>query len=634
MRARILISWLLLATTGGVLAGDWPAFGNDPGGSQYSPLDQIDRRNAKKLRIAWEHRSGDLIEAPGLSGTNYEVTPIHVNGRLYYCTPLNKVIALDPATGEELWRFDGFAVSGDKQLIPGACRGVAYWSDAAEADATRGCQRRIFKGDMMGRLWALDADSGQPCADFGAGAGHIGFVDTARDFDNRGAGWWSLTSPPVVFEDFVITGSAMDDTLAAAQDGILRAFDVRTGALRWSFNPVPAELSDTVGGGNVWSTMSVDTSRGLLFVPTTSLSTDYFGGHRGAGSAYADAVVALDIRTGKPRWHRQLIRHDLFDYDLAGHPLLVTISKDGNSREVAIQAVKTGDIFVLDRETGEPVFPIEDQDAPASDIPGETSAPSQPRSVGIEPVTPQQLTDADMFGLTVFDRDWCRRSFAASRYDGLFTPPSTMGSIIQPSIRGGPNWGSVAYHPGENLLLVRAENLATRVQLFQPEDAGSETVSTDYFNRSLPLRGTPWWVRTKPFLSPLGLPCTAPPWGTLTAIDMETGQHRWQIPLGQARGFGVNVPDASAWGSPGVGGPLVTAGGVVFISSGMDANFRAFDLTDGRQLLKRSIPAPGMAVPMTFMVDDRQFIVIAAGGNALAGTKLSDAIVAFAIRQQ
>ncbi|RMF97763.1 MAG: pyrroloquinoline quinone-dependent dehydrogenase [Gammaproteobacteria bacterium] len=608
-------------------AGDWPAYGNDPGGSQYSDLRQIDRDNVRRLRQAWEHHSGDRIDAPGLGGTSYEVTPIHANGRLYYCTPLHKVIALDPATGEEQWRFDARAAAADPEMPPGPCRGVAYW----ESENEGACARRVFAGDMRGRLWALDADDGQPCTDFGAAGGHPGYVHSDADFDNHGEGWWAITSPPAVYRDLVITGSALDDTVANAKDGILRAFDTRSGELRWAFNPVPAKLSAQTGGGNAWAPLSVDVEHGLLFVPFTSLSTDHFGGLRGAGSPYADAVTALDLADGQVRWQRQLVHHDLFDYDLPSQPLLVSILKDGRRREVAIQVVKTGEIFVFDRANGEPLFPIEERPAPASTVPGEQAAETQPRSTGIQPVLPQALQRDELFGLTLLDREWCRRRFDELRYDGPFTPPDTRGSLIYPSTRGGPNWGSAAYHPGENLLIVRADRLASIVTLFQPDDPAAQPVSTDYSDRLLPLRGTPWWVRVRPFLSPLGVPCTPPPWGTLTAIDMASGKQRWQRELGQARGFGLTLPAATGWGSPSLGGPLVTAGGLVFIAAGMDGHFRALDIVDGRELWHKPLPAPGMAVPMTYMAGGRQFVVIAAGGNASLGTPLGDAIVAFAL---
>lgn len=615
-------------------AAGWIAYGGDPGGAQYSPLAQINRENVDTLELAWMHRSGDLIDAEGFDGTSYEVTPIVVGDTLYYCTPLNRVFALDAATGEEKWVFDPHTAQNDsgpplvsEPRVPGLCRGVAYWEESAEKNT---CARRIFKGDMAGRLYAIDADTGLACEDFGESYGHPGYV-SANDFDNSGEGWWSITSPPAVIGDLVVAGAAVDDKLTNANDGIVRALDARTGKLRWAFNPVLPDLSEETGGGNVWTTMSVDEQRELVFLPTTSLSPDYFGGNRGLGSPHSNAVVAIGARDGEVRWHYQILRHDLFDYDLPSHPMLVAIRKDGRTRDVAIQITKMGHVYVLDRENGETLFSVEDRAAPASDIPEETSATTQLHSVGIEPFSPQSLSAEDIFGLTVFDEAWCRRWFARSRYEGLFTPPSAEGSILFPSIQGGGNWGGAAFSPEENLLVVRSSNLATWVQLYVPEDPDTEVVSLDYRSRQLPLRGTPYWVRVKAFVSPLGVPCNAPPWGTLTAMDMDTGRMSWRVTLGQVRQWGVTLPESAAWGSPLLGGPIATAGGLVFIAAAMDQKLRALDIQTGEELWDHELPAPGMAVPMTYEASQRQYVVIAAGGNSHLGTKLADAIVAFAL---
>ena len=665
MRVSIGAPGLLLAVSlvqGSVQAqtqiadAEWPTYGRDPGGSQFSPLRQIDVDNVTELEVAWQHESGDVIVGTGFAGTSLEVTPIFTNDTLYYCTPLNRVFALDGATGREKWVFDPDAPQPDtgkplldEPLMHVYCRGVAYWAgededsndasyDDSNADADDNsddanqapCTRRIFKGDSRGHVYAIDADTGLACRDFGAAAGHPGYA-SHQDYENHGDGFIIISSPPLVIGDLVIVGSTVEDMLPNAKDGIVRAFDVRSGELRWEFNPIAAPLRATIGGGNVWSTITADPQRGLVFLPTTSASTDYFGAHRPADSLLTDATVALDARTGKVRWYRQLVRHDLFDYDLPGHPLLVSIEHDEQRRDVAIQQTKLGELFVFDRDTGTPIFPIEEVAAPPSAIPGEKAATHQPSSPGIDRFASRELDADELFGLTAFDRGACEKWFAQSRYDGLYTPPSEQGSIVFPSIRGGGNWGGVAFDPEHNLLIARADNLATHVQLFKPEPGEEPVASREYTDRILPITGTPWWIRVRMFVSPLGIPCTPPPWGELTAIDMATGETRWRIPVGQARRWGGTLPESLEWGSPLIGGPMVTGGGLVFMAAGLDHNIRAFDVTTGATLWKHALPAPGMAVPMTYEIDGVQYVVIAAGGNSLAETRNDDAIVAFAL---
>ena len=614
----------------------WPTFGRDPGGSQFSPLGAIHRDNVGDLRVAWTHRSGDFVQDTGFAGTSLEVTPIFVNSTLYYCSPLNRVFALDGETGKQRWVFDPDAPQPDtgEPLIQADifhvyCRGVAYWEDVG-AEAGGHCKRRIYKGDSRGHVYAMDADTGLPCRDFGARTGHPGYV-SHFDHENHGEGFIILSSPPAVVGDLIVVGANVEDVMPNANDGIVRAFHARTGALVWEFNPVPGELRDIVGGGNVWSTISVDPQRRLVFLPTTSLSTDYYGAFRRGGSPLSNAVVALDATSGWIRWHFQIVRHDLFDYDLPGHPLLVTIEKDGQPVDVALQQTKAGEVFVFKRDTGEPVFPIGEYATPASDIPGEQAAVSQPLSSGVDSFAARELTESDMFGLTPLDRNWCRKAFQNSRYDGLYTPPSARGSIIFPSIRGGGNWGGAAFDPRNNLLVVRADNLASRVAVFKPESGSVMEESREYANRILPIAGTPYWVQIRPFLSPLGIPCTPPPWGELTAIDMDTGRTRWRRPMGQARRWGITLPEFLEWGSPMVGGPMITAGGLVFIGAGLDHHIRALDVKTGEQLWKHKLPAPGMAVPMTYQAGGKQYVVIAAGGNSLAETRIRDTLVAFAL---
>jgi len=628
--------------------GDWTSFGRDPGGSQYSPLATINVKNVGQLKQAWVHRSGDFKDAPlPKGGTVLQTTPLHANGMLYLCTPWNKVIAVDPASGAQRWVFDPHRVDPKtgKALSPplvmaGRCRGVAYWQPAAAAPAAAApaaalaaCAKRIFKNGEGGRLYALDADSGALCADFGAAKGHPGWV-RHEDYDNRGEGFsGSPSSPPAILGDLVIIGNSTNDGLSNARDGFIRAFDVRTGVLRWEWSPIPADKARLTGAANVWSTISVDPARNLVFVPTTSPSTDYYGGGRQFDIPLSNAIVALDGATGNVVWHFQTVRHDLFDYDLVGHPLLVDIRRGGKTIPAALLQTKMGWLFGFDRGTGAPIWPIVEKPVPKTDVPGDRAAPTQPVPTGIAPFAQQVMKREDLFGLTPLDKLACQRTFDKARYDGMYTPPSVKGSILFPSALGGGNWGGATYDPRQNLLVIKAENLATLIKVVPKVDAKVEDGAggVDYLTR--PLVGTPYRIEGEIFQSPLGIPCTPPPWGTLTAIDLDTGKVKWQIPLGQVKRAGVTIPDGAGWGSPNVGGPISTAGGVTFIGATMDSKLRAIETATGKEMWSVELPVPGMAVPMTYAVNGRQYVVIAAGGNAQVGTKIGDYLIAFALPQ-
>ncbi len=616
---------------------DWPAFGNDSGGSQYSPLDQITAGNVGDLEVAWTHRSGDVKQNP--AGTSMQVVPIHVNGLLYYCTPFNRVFALDPATGEEVWVFDPHApdpetgeplIEGER--LTGTCRGVMYWEES-EPDDSAACQRRIFRGDRGGNMWAIDADTGSVCTDFGAEDGHPGRVSNA-DYEMHGEGYSAMPSPGAVIGDVVVGATASNDGVQNANDGFVRGWDARTGELMWEFDPIPQDKRDQSGAANVWSTMSADQERNLVFLPTTSPSTDYYGGGRRFPIPYSTALVALDGKTGGVAWHYQTVRHDLYDYDHVGHPLLVTIMKDGEPREVAILQTKMGWLFVFDRATGEPVWPIEEIPVPATNIPEDEAAATQPVPTQPAAFAAQNIDRDDLFGLTPFDKGWCQSEFDKLRYEGMYTPPDLREALLFPSALGGGNWGGAAFDPESNTLIIKSENLASRLRLEPKGDTpDDDVVRIDYLTR--PLTGTPYAAVGEVFMSPLGIPCTPTPWGTLSAIDMGTGELKWQIPLGQIKRFGITVPASFGWGSPTTGGPIITGSGLIFIASTMDNKIRAIDIKTGDELWQEGLPYQGSAVPVTYMANGRQYIVIAAGGSsrvsATIGAELGDVLVAFAL---
>ena len=614
---------------------DWPAYGNDPGGMRHSALSQIDRENVAKLKVAWVFHTGDVSNGhDGRKRSAFETTPILVDGKLYLTTPYNRVIALEPATGKQLWSYDPRI---DQSLDYGdglVNRGAATWLDPSPA--TGACRRRIFESTLDARLIALDARTGKPCPDFGA-AGQVDLRNVpGYQHSNLGEhmqGWYHMTSPPVTIDDMVIVGSAIDDNNRVDMpSGVVRAFDARTGAPRWSWDPIPRNASGTsaswmTGAANAWSIMTVDAARDLIFIPTGSASPDYYGGLRPGDDKWANSVVALHAKSGEVAWGFQLVHHDLWDYDTASPPLLATLPHDGKSVPVVIQGNKTGFLYVLDRDTGKPVFPVEERAVPQSDIPGEKASPTQPFPVLPPPLAPQHLSVEDVWGPTPSDQKACKEAVGKLRNEGVFTPPSLQGTLAVPGHVGGMNWSGYAFDPQRNLLIVNTNNLTARVRLI-PRDK----VSSDNEDGSFgPQRGTPYAMLRRFLQSPSDLPCGAPPWGTLTAVDMAKGTIRWQVPLGSMQNFGGthgSVPP----GSISLGGPITTEGGVAFIAGATDARIRAFDVETGKELWSASLPAAGNATPMTYAVNGRQYLVIAAGGHqAIPEEPTGDSVVAFAL---
>jgi quinoprotein glucose dehydrogenase len=607
----------------------WPVYGGAQGGGHYSRLTEITVANVGELREAWVYHTGDYSPgAPGHRATTFEATPILAYDTLYFCTPYNRVIALDADSGKPKWTHEpepklDRAYSQQHSLI---CRGVSYWQDS-QADPSAPCSSRIFQGVLDGRLEALDARTGKLCADFAAG-GTINLTTLEKGATSD----VDLTSAPVIFENLVIVGSAIrDNHQINSPSGFVRAFDARTGEERWHFSPIPQQLRNQVGAGNVWAPMAVDVERGILYAPTTSPSPDFWGGQRTDPLPSVDALVALNVRTGALIWQYQTVHHDLWDYDLPAQPTLVDVRRDGRSIPAVAQPTKTGFLFVLDRETGEPLFPVVERGVPNSNVPGEQSAATQPVPLLPHPVSVQGLTPNETWGITPIDRAACLARVRELRNDGFFTPPSLRGSVDLPYAAGGTNWGGMAYDPHAHLAILNSMNIAGYVRLFPAADYERLRQSRSSSGAELaPQIGAPFGMERNVLLSPLGIPCNRPPWGLISAVDLDTGELRWQHPLGTVPIGPFHTP--ANWGAPNLGGPLVTASGLVFIGATPDSKFRALNVWTGEVLWEHQLPYPGVATPMSFKSSSgRQFVVIAAGGSILLKSSIGDALVAFSL---
>jgi quinoprotein glucose dehydrogenase len=623
---------------GGPVA-EWPYYGGDPGGKRYSPLNQIDRGNVGDLHVAWVYHTHDVSHGEnGRQKSSFEGTPIVVDGTLYLSTAFNRVVALDPETGAERWSFDP-KIDQKANYADGLLnRGVATWLDAT-APAGAACKRRIYIATIDARLISVDAATGKPCADFG----NAGQVDLTNGIHIDYRGEYEETSPPAVIDDLVVVGSGIsDNNRARMPSGVVRAFDTRTGALRWSWNPIPQDPKDPAfatwqtgvdqtGAGNAWSILSADPDRHLVFVPTGSPSPDYYGGLRKGNNLYADSVVALHSRTGEMAWGYQLVHHNLWDYDTVTQPTLVTLHRNGEEVPALLEGTKMGMLFILNRENGVPFFPVQERPVPQTDVPGEQTSPTQPFPVRPPPLVPQSLTADDAWGLTPWDRNACRKRIAGLRSEGIYTPPSLTGSLQVPGNAGGMEWGSLAVDPVRQLAITNTNRVPFEVHLYPRSQLAAARKAHPHAEIARML-GTPYIMSREPLFSPLGVPCNAPPWGALAAVDLQAGTIKWQAPLGATAEI-HSLRLAVHWGTPNMGGPLVTAGGLVFIAAAWDRDFRAFDVETGKELWNFRLPASANATPMTYRLrpDGRQFVVIAAGGHGKLGSKLGDAVMAFTL---
>jgi quinate dehydrogenase (quinone) len=635
--------------------GDWRYYGRDPGGQRYAPVDQINRENVSALKVAWTFRTG---QKP-LRGSEDQNTPVQVGDSLYVCTPTNVVIALEADTGRERWRFDPKV----KPHFWNRCRGVGYWEApgapppktpvqapakapakvAAPASAAAACQRRIFASTIDARLIALDAATGRPCAGFGKD----GVVDLKVGMGPFKPGFYFQTSQPTVAGDRILIGGWVADNQELAEPaGVVRAFDARTGEIAWawdigdySITKLPPEgKTYTRGTPNVWSTPAFDAALGLVYLPTGNATPDYWGSHRSSQSeVYASSIVALEIATGREKWRFQTTHHDLWDYDVPAQPMLVDYpTKEGTTVPALIALTKRGQIFVLDRRTGQPVSRVVEVSTPHGAQPGEWVNPTQPYSADLPSLAGGPLMESMMWGATPLDQLWCRITFRRLRYEGDFTPP---GSPKQPSLQypgnaGGQNWGSGAYDARRNLLIVPNLRMPQSVYL-EPSNRPELALSRTKDRPPMSLKARPYKARNDWLLGPAMAPCLEPPNGELVAVDLTNRRIAWEVPAGTAEEsgiFGIPTGLPIPLGTIGLGGAVTTAGGITFHAATTDPYLRAYDNATGKVVWQARLPAGVGGTPMTFVSPKtgKQYVVVSAGGARMARQK-GDYVVAFTL---
>ena len=637
-----MLAGFLAAASGpsAVGADGWPHYGGSLSGDRHAATSSIRAENVGRLSVAWTYRTGDATDGEGFDGnpSRFQATPILVAGRLVASTGFNRVFALDPATGQEVWTYDPGVDFSEPYSEMFTSRGVAGWH--GHTSDPEACRARVLLGTLDARLIAIDANTGNLCTGFGKD-GQVDLSAGVRGYRKRD---YSVTSPPTVVGDLVIVGSSIGDNGAARlESGVVRAYDVRDGSLAWSWDPIPRSKDhpgadswekvrrNRTGGANVWSVMSADPERDLVFLPTTSPSPDFYGGKRLGNNAFANSVVALRASTGEFVWGYQTVRHDLWDYDLAAQPLLFDhVSADGTMRPALAQATKTGFVFVLDRETGKPLHPVEERAVPRSHVPGEEAAKTQPF-----PKLRLHATDARPLAFWHFNsehRAACERLSAGIRYEGIFTPPSLQGTLLYPGNPGGTNWGSMAYDQGARIGYLTVSRWPTVVKLIPrrqfrtAERQGTLNGAAAQFTEQ---DGTPYGM-ARVDLVHATLPCLKGPWSTFVAVDLDAGEVVWERPVGTTPWLDLGG-QAAGWGYLTKGGPMVTAGGVVFLATTYDNTLRAFDGKHGAEVWSYELPAGAHSTPMAYLHDGTDYVVITAGGYLSEGEGRGDFVLAFGL---
>lgn len=635
---------------------DWAHYGNTEGGSRFAALDQINRDTVNKLKVAWTYHTGDVAISDG-NGAEDQLTPLQIGDKVFICTPHNNLIALDADTGKELWKNEINAQSKVWQR----CRGLAYFDAtqavaqptqpdsspiiAASVAAGANCQRRLLTNTIDARLIAVDADTGEFCQGFGTN----GQVDLKAGLGNVPDSYYQLSSAPLMAGTTVVVGGRVADNVQTDMPGgVIRGFDVITGAMRWAFDPGNPQDKQAPSGDstyvrstpNSWAPMSYDPAMNTVFLPMGSSSTDIYGAERTAlNHKYGASVLAVDASTGAEKWVYQTVHNDLWDFDLPMQPSLIDFTKDdGSTVPALVIGTKAGQIFVLDRATGQPLTKVEEVPVKAAGIPNEQYSATQPRSVGMPQIGAQTLTESDMWGATPYDQLLCRIDFKKMRYDGLYTAPGTDLSLSFPGSLGGMNWGSLSTDPVHGFIFVNDMRLGLWIQMIPSTNQGKAAGGGEALNTGMgavPLKGTPYAVNKNRFLSVAGIPCQAPPYGTLTAIDMKTRQIAWQVPVGTVEDtgpLGIRMHLPLPIGLPTLGGTLSTQGGLVFIAGTQDFYLRAFDSGNGKEVWKARLPVGSQGGPMTYVSPKtgKQYIVITAGG-ARQSTDRGDYVISYAL---
>lgn len=621
------------------------SFAEHQSGQQFSSLDQINKSNVAELELAWEFHTGDLPPEDLISKlVAFEDQPTIIDGNLLICSTKRKVFAIDPATGKQRWVFDPKDPL-EKGIGMRKCRGIAHWVDD-KAEAGAACASRVLLGTADYRLMAIDSKTGKPCENFGDG----GEVRIPISKPEIMVGEVIATSNPAVVNDVVVVGSSVaDNQRVKAPSGRVMAYHARSGEFLWEFDPVPRDQNDPAmktwqdgtenfGQGNVWSSMAVDEDLDMVYLPTTSTSSDFYGGERVGDNNYTTSVVALKGSTGEVVWHYQVVHHNVFDYDVPTRPMLIDYPVDGKMVPALLQNTKMGLVFIFDRKTGEPLVPIEERPVPQHGaIAGEVLSPTQPFPVGMPAVAPQSFTPDDAWGFTPIDKYFCKKKIEALNYGPIYTPPSEQGTVFMPSAGGGPNWGGAGYDASSNIMVVPVNRMPMIVRLTPREKSNvtkEDGQNVEGLSMTFDVKDSPYIPTVEPLMSSLGTPCSAPPWAALVAVDIVKKEKLWEVPLGSLKNMiPFPVPFDLNFGMPGAGGPLVTAGGLVFIGYSIDDVFRAHDLATGKELWKVKVPAAAVAVPVTYEVNGEQYVVIATGGHSMFGSTLGDSVVAYKLKR-